>query len=57
MKKVKARVLDENNDLVWKVIEVPVEDKRTEYKGAPVDGVADHGNVGVGNPMANSPEN
>jgi hypothetical protein len=47
MKKVKARLINEEGDLVMGVIEVPMSDPRPEYDGSPLGSRQD---VQVGNP-------
>jgi hypothetical protein len=54
MKKVKARILDDNGDLVFALIEVPESDKRPAFDPKTMR-LNDSSNIGEGNPQAGKP--
>ena len=51
---IKARVLDSDGDLVWGVIEVPMDDKRKAFDPA-TGKLHNSTDVAKGNPMADKP--
>lgn len=52
-KKVKARILNEDGDLTWGLIEVPADDRRKEFNPE-TDSLEDRKGPRTGNPLKNS---